>query len=263
MRTDNESLACGCDGCCSPSQPCRPVFPYRKWHRHHSPSPAPVIEAEDLALRYPGAAETVVSGVSFALAQGECAGLIGPNGAGKSSLLKGLAGILKIEHGRFLVHGRTPELCRHSVAYLAQRSRVDWHFPITVHDAVLAGRYCHLGWVARPKAADHEIAKHSLDRVGLAHLAHGSVGTLSGGQLQRMLLARALAQEAELFLLDEPFNALDADSKIGLIEVIHSLKSEGRAFLIATHDCLGEHLCLDKIFSLGSGGVFSSGKVAS
>jgi manganese/zinc/iron transport system ATP- binding protein len=208
-------------------------------------------------MRYPGSTKYTLKNVTFQIGAGASVALVGPNGSGKSTLLRVLVGALEIERGDFLIHGMAPSLCRHTVAYLSQRTQADWSFPITVYGAVMAGRYSHLGWWARPKARDRQIVTESLDHVGLASLGNRGVSTLSGGQLQRMLLARALAQEANLFLLDEPFNALDAESRTSLIQVIHHLKTEGRTFVIATHDCLDNQLAFDHLFSMNEEGVLT------
>ncbi len=166
---------------------------------------------------------------------GECVALVGANGTGKTTLLRVLSGSLPFSSGAVWIHGTALGRCRHSVAYLSQRSAADWTFPTTVADVVLAGRYAHLGWFSRPKPRDRDIAARALESVGLLDMAGRAPGALSGGQLQRMLLARALAQEADLLLLDEPFNALDEASRAGLADTIHRLASRGTTFIIATH----------------------------
>ncbi len=167
---------------------------------------------------------------------GASVALVGHNGSGKSTLLKAIAGLLTFSGGQIRIFGQLPGACHHRVAYLPQRGEVDWHFPINVRKLVLTGRYVHLGWLKRPRADDRRISDEALERLGLASLADRQIGQLSGGQQQRVLLARALAQEADLLLLDEPLNAVDAHTRETVATVLHDLKTQGKAMLVATHD---------------------------
>jgi manganese/zinc/iron transport system ATP- binding protein len=162
--------------------------------------------------------------------------LVGPNGSGKSTLLKAIAGILRPQSGRINVCGLPAGACHHLVTYLAQRGEIDWNFPISVRRLVLTGRYVHLGWLRRPGPADRAVAAQVLERLGIAHLGDRQIGELSGGQQQRALLARALVQEASLLLLDEPLNAVDAETRNVLDQVLVELRHAGKAIVMATHD---------------------------
>lgn len=173
--------------------------------------------------------------VSFTLGRGERMGLVGPNGAGKSTLFKLIVGILAPTEGRVTVFGRAPE--RHTcIAYVPQRSEVDWSFPATVADVVMMGRVGQIGLFRWPQARDRAIVKQSLARVNAQHLAHKQIGELSGGQQQRVFIARALAQEAQLLLLDEPLAGLDTPSQEGIFEIMDGLREDGVTVLMATHD---------------------------
>lgn len=203
-------------------------------------SAAPAIAAVDLRVAYPGAQAAALTDVDLVVPRGTRHALVGSNGAGKSTLLMAAAGLLPVAGGRLEVLGGAPGAAPHRVAYLAQRSTVDWSFPVTVRRLVLGGRYAHLGWLRRPGPRDHARAQAVLDRLGIADLAERRIQALSGGQQQRALLARALAQGAELLLLDEPLNAVDAASRAVIEDVLDALRDEGRTVVMATHD-LGRH----------------------
>jgi manganese/zinc/iron transport system ATP- binding protein len=162
--------------------------------------------------------------------------LLGDNGAGKSTLLKAIVGLVPLQSGTIRIQGVPFPSRRRQVAYLAQQGEQDWRFPISVEGLVLTGRYVHLGWLRRTSKRDRELAMAALDRLGVAGLAHRQIGQLSGGQRQRVLLARALVQEAAILLLDEPFTAVDAESRAVLTEVLAELHRDGTTLLIATHD---------------------------
>jgi len=207
-------------------------------HRRHPlpPAGAPAVEAADLTLAYPGAAEAALQLRGLTLPAGQRMALVGPNGSGKSTLLKAIAGMLRPQAGTVRVFGLPVGQCHHRVAYLAQRGEIDWRFPITVRRLVLTGRYVHLGWLRRPGPADRALVQQTLERMGIAHLANRQIGALSGGQQQRALLARALAQQADLLLLDEPLNAVDAQTRLVLAAVLDQLVHAGKTIITATHD---------------------------
>ncbi len=196
----------------------------------HDPA-APAIEARGLSVAYRG--RVVLRDVSFAVRGGERLAVVGPNGAGKSTLLKVASGLLPPVAGTLLVHGHAPRdhLC---VAYVPQRLDVDWRFPLTVADVVLMGRTGRLGVLRRPGIRDRDLAREAMRRVGLDHLAGRQISELSGGEQQRMFIARAIAQEAEIVLLDEPLAGLDVPAEA---EVIATLGRLGRATIaVALHD---------------------------
>ena len=190
-----------------------------------------------------------VSGLSFAyrdslvlrevtldLPQGVVLGVIGPNGAGKSTLLKAVVGLLKPAKGTVACFGQPLQKVRRRVGYMRQASSVDWDFPTTVSDVVLMGTYGGLGWFRRPGTKERDVAVAALKRVGIPHLAHRPISQLSGGERQRTFLARLLAQEPDLLLLDEPFSGVDAASQETITNVLHGLRDEGRTVVIVHHD---------------------------
>ncbi|MBI4506971.1 MAG: ABC transporter ATP-binding protein [Chloroflexi bacterium] len=197
---------------------------------------APALEARAVCVAYPGASRPALDGVSLCVPVGAHVALVGPNGSGKSTLLKAAANLLPLRSGELRVYGNPPGACHHRVAYLPQRSRIDWRFPITVRGLVTTGRYVHLGWLRRPGPRDDDAVADVLDLLGLSALAERQIGQLSGGQQQRALLARALAQEADLLLLDEPLNAVDAETRAIVADVLAKLRRQGKTVVVATHD---------------------------
>ena len=190
-----------------------------------------------------------VSGLSFAyrdslvlrevtldLPQGVVLGVIGPNGAGKSTLLKAVVGLLKPAKGTVACFGQPLHKVRRRVGYMRQASSVDWDFPTTVSDVVLMGTYGGLGWFRRPGTKERDVAAAALRRVGIPHLAHRPINQLSGGERQRTFLARLLAQQSDLLLLDEPFAGVDAASQETITNVLHGLRDAGRTVVIVHHD---------------------------
>jgi manganese/zinc/iron transport system ATP- binding protein len=197
---------------------------------------APALDANCVSVRYPGADKLALQDVSLRVAPGQRVALVGPNGAGKSTLLKAAAGLLPIASGTLTVYGNQVGTCPSRVAYLAQRGEMDWRFPISVRGLVLTGRYVHRGWLKRPSREDGRLVDEAIDRLGLSELAERQIGDLSGGQQQRALLARALAQDADLLLLDEPLNAVDAATRDVVSATLDDLQRQGKAAIIATHD---------------------------
>ncbi len=163
-------------------------------------------------------------------------GIIGPNGAGKSTLLKSILGMMKPLSGSISLFGKPYKEVRKKVAYVPQRTSVDWNFPINVLDVVLMGRYGKLGILKWPKKEDLKAAEGALERVGMLPFAHRQISELSGGQQQRVFLARALLQEADLYLMDEPFAGIDMATEKALVELLISLRAEGKTMLIVHHD---------------------------
>jgi manganese/zinc/iron transport system ATP- binding protein len=217
-------------------------------HRSHVPKVpgADAISAEAIQVRYPGADEDTLHGIDVSIPVGSRAALVGHNGSGKSTLLKAAAGLLPAHTGNLSIYGNPVGACHHRVAYLAQRSSIDWRFPLTVRDLVMTGRYGHLGWFSRPRPKDHTMVDEVLERVGLAEFANRQIDELSGGQQQRALLGRALTQNADMLLLDEPMNALDQQSQGIFHEIFTALHDEGRTLVVATHDldCIQEQFDL-------------------
>ena len=174
--------------------------------------------------------------VCFATACGRSIALIGPNGAGKSTLLKALAGLLALDQGSIIWRGRALTQSSFEIAYLPQRSDVDWNFPITVRGLVEMGRYPNLGLWKRYCRHDEEIVERALTAMDLESLEGRQISALSGGQQQRAFIARALAQEAHVLLLDEPFSGLDRPAQQSLARLFRELAAEGRLLIASHHD---------------------------
>jgi ABC-type Mn2+/Zn2+ transport system ATPase subunit len=174
--------------------------------------------------------------VSVEIAAGERVALVGPNGSGKSTLLKLVVGLESIQRGNIEVFGHRATSCRHRVAIVPQRSSVDWRFPVTVRQVVLMGRYVHMGWLRRPRRADHEAVNEALETMRIVDLADRQVGELSGGQQQRVMLARTLAHDADLMLLDEPLNHVDLTTQELIFHTLEDLSRRGKSVIVSTHD---------------------------
>lgn len=200
------------------------------------PANVAALAATDLKVAYPDRQDLALRGLSLRVNQGGCIALVGPNGAGKSTFLKALAGVLPVRSGKLEVFGQAPGSQPAWVAYLEQRAELDWRFPISVERLVLSGAYGRTGWFRRPVAAERDRAREALDQMGLYALRHRRVGELSGGQQQRTLFARTLVQNASLLLLDEPLNAVDAQTRQVVERCLQRLRAEGRTVVMATHD---------------------------
>jgi manganese/zinc/iron transport system ATP- binding protein len=179
---------------------------------------------------------------------GAMSAIVGPNGAGKSTLLKAALGVIPRLSGEVFVHGQPIEAARARIAYVPQRASVDWDFPTTVIDVVQMGLYREVGLLGRITGRIAARAEACLDRVGMADFAHRQIGQLSGGQQQRVFLARALAQDAELYLLDEPFAGVDAATERAIIDVLKLLKAEGKAVVAVHHDLSTVREYFDHVF---------------
>ncbi|MRX43742.1 metal ABC transporter ATP-binding protein [Agromyces kandeliae] len=212
----------------------------------------PVLVLRDAAFRHPGGAG--VAGLRLSVAPGEAVAVIGPNGAGKSTLLRGILGLVPLVGGSMRVGGseHAPD---GMVGFLPQSSDLDPDFPISLEQVVMQGRYRRLGLLRWPGRRDREVVRRALETVGLADRARLRFGELSGGQRQRGMLARALASEPVLLLLDEPFNGLDQANRDALIETIRTLKRRGVAIVVSTHDLeLARQVC-DTVLLLNGGQV--------
>lgn len=189
------------------------------------------VMAEDLTVAYD--TKPVIWDIDVSFPRAKLTAIIGPNGAGKSTLVKCIMGLIKPISGIVRVHG---ERGMAGIAYVPQSGSVDWDFPVTVADVVLMGRYRHLGWLKRPTAEDKRIAGEKLAEVGLADFAERQISRLSGGQQQRVFLARALAQEAEVYILDEPLKGVDVKTEKILIGLLKQLSFLGKTVIVVHHD---------------------------
>jgi len=196
--------------------------------------PSPILQVEQLAVNYDKTA--VLWDVGFSIPAHQIVGIIGPNGAGKSTLLKALLGLIKPIAGTVRFFGEPISKVRQKVAYVPQRSSVDWDFPITAFDLVLMGRYGKLGMFKWVSKKDKEAAREALKAVEMEEYAQRQISQLSGGQQQRLFIARALLQEAEIYLMDEPFASIDLATEKRLIRLFKQLKDDGKTLLIVHHD---------------------------
>lgn len=197
---------------------------------------APAVEIENLVVRYDATQGDALCGITLTVPASARVALIGHNGAGKSTLLKTLVGLLPVTTGQVAIFGRGIRACHHRVAYLPQRGEIDWRFPITVRRFVMTGRYVHIGWLRQPDAHDAALVEHTLQQLNLLHVADRLISELSGGQQQRALVARAVVQESELLLLDEPFNNIDSETRQLIAAIVNTLTASGRTVVCATHD---------------------------
>ena len=174
--------------------------------------------------------------IDLQIPAGVLAAIVGPNGAGKSTLIKATLGLLPIAAGTVTMWDRTYKQARQRVGYVPQRSSVDWDFPTNALDVVMMGTYGQLGWIKRPGAAQRQTALHCLEQVGMADFATRQISQLSGGQQQRVFLARALAQNAELYLMDEPFVGVDAVTERAIVTLLSELRAQGKTVVCVHHD---------------------------
>ena len=192
------------------------------------------LEIENASIGY--GEKIVIHDLSFQVPHGARVAVVGPNGAGKSTLFKALVGILPLKSGRILIHGETLGTHKDCVAYVPQREDVDWRFPVTVSDVVMMGRFGQIGWWSKPSKTDRQIVRRSIEQMGIADLAELSIGQLSGGQQQRAFLARALAQEPHILLMDEPFTGIDATTQEVTFGLLDHLRKQQVTTIISTHD---------------------------
>ncbi|CAM3116438.1 manganese/iron transport system ATP-binding protein [Paracoccus aminovorans] len=195
------------------------------------------IMARDLTVSYRNGL-TALRNASFAIPRGTVTALVGVNGAGKSTLFKAIMGFVPVARGEIRLLGMTVReaLKKNLVAYVPQAEEVDWSFPVLVEDVVMMGRYGHMGFLRRPSAADREAVERALARVNMLDHRRRQIGELSGGQKKRVFLARALAQDGQVILLDEPFTGVDVKTEEQIIALLRALRDEGRVMLVSTHN---------------------------
>lgn len=192
------------------------------------------VEVHNLTASYSG--RPVLWDIDFNLESGKIIGIIGPNGSGKTTSLKAMMGLLKPDSGFVKIFGKPLDEVRDRVAYVPQRESVDWDFPVSVLDVVLMGRYSRKNLFRKTSRADIEIALTCIEKVGLTEFKDRQISQLSGGQQQRVFIARALAQQADLYLMDEPFVGVDASTESAILAVLQEMKSNGKTVVIIHHD---------------------------
>jgi len=195
------------------------------------------ISAADVTVTYRNG-HTALRNATFSIPRGTVTALVGINGAGKSTLFKAIMGFVPVARGDIHLLGMPVReaLKSNLVAYVPQSEEVDWSFPVLVEDVVMMGRFGHMGFLRRPSAADHEAVSHALSRVNMQEFRHRQIGELSGGQKKRVFLARALAQDGQVILLDEPFTGVDVQTEDQIVTLLGELRDEGRVMLVSTHN---------------------------
>ena len=199
-----------------------------------SDSQTPALELHDVSVAYHK--RPVLYGVDLAVPPGNLVGIVGPNGAGKSTLIKAVMNVLPLRSGWIKVYGNSFSRNKQRVGYVPQRESVDWDFPVSVMDVVMMGRYGKLGLVKWPGKPDRQAARDALEKVKMLPYAKRQISNLSGGQQQRVFLARALAQESNLYLMDEPFAGVDAATEASIVTLLKELRESGKTILVVHHD---------------------------
>ncbi|GGA90183.1 manganese transporter [Brucella endophytica] len=211
--------------------------PVKTFAPHQSSSPGAGLSVHDLTVTYRNG-HTALHDAGFDLPTGTITGLVGVNGSGKSTLFKAIMGFVRPAKGTISILGQpaAQALKKNIVAYVPQNEDVDWSFPVLVEDVVMMGRYGHMNMMRIPKAADREAVTSALERVGMSDFRKRQIGELSGGQKKRVFLARALAQDGRVILLDEPFTGVDVKTEDAIIALLRTLRDEGRVMLVSTHN---------------------------
>lgn len=206
------------------------------------------IEVRDLTVAYRD--RPVLWDVDLDVPPGVLMAIVGPNGAGKTTLIKAILGLVKPAAGQILVNGAPYDDARKSVAYVPQRGSVDWDFPTNVLDVVMMGLYGRLGWLRRPGRDEKATAMASLEKVGMVDYAERQISQLSGGQQQRVFLARALVQDASIYLMDEPFQGVDATTERAIVKLLQELRESGSTVVVVHHDLQTVREYFDWVFLL-------------
>ena len=195
------------------------------------------IVAKDVTVTYRNG-HTALRHANFSIPTGTITALVGVNGSGKSTLFKSIMGFVPVAAGEVTILGMSVReaLKKNLVAYVPQAEEVDWSFPVLVEDVVMMGRYGHMNWLRIPSKHDHAMVEQALTRVNMLDFRKRQIGELSGGQRKRVFLARALAQEGQVILLDEPFTGVDVTTEDQIIELLKVLRDEGRVMLVSTHN---------------------------
>ncbi|MAB61182.1 MAG: manganese ABC transporter ATP-binding protein [Verrucomicrobiales bacterium] len=208
----------------------------------------PALEIHDLIVSYQK--KPVLYGVDLAVPEGSMVGVVGPNGAGKSTLIKTVMGLVSHAHGWVKVFGGELRDSIKRVGYVPQRESVDWDFPVSVMDVVLMGCYGRSGLIKRPGKMEKEKAMQALEKVGLEAYSKRQISNLSGGQQQRVFLARALAQESDLYLMDEPFAGVDAATEVAIVDLLGQIRDQGKTLIVVHHDLATAREYFDMILLL-------------
>ena len=200
----------------------------------HNSETGPAVKVEDLTVAY--GERPVLWDVDMEVPAGVLMAVVGPNGAGKTSLIKSVTGLVRPVAGHITIFGKPYQEQRHLVGYVPQRNSVDWDFPTTVLDVVMMGRYGGLGWFRRPGPAERALALEALEKVGIAEFKGRQISQLSGGQQQRLFLARAIVQDARIYLMDEPFQGVDATTERAIVLLLKEMRARGKTVVVVHHD---------------------------
>lgn len=218
----------------------------------------PAIEVHNLTASYNR--KPVLWDIDFSLPPGQLIGIVGPNGSGKTTLLRNLMGLMKPDSGYVKIFGKTLDEMRERVSYVPQRETVDWDFPANVMDVVLMGRYRKSNLFRRLGKTDRDIATQALEKVNMLPYAKRQISQLSGGQQQRVFIARSLAQQADLYLMDEPFVGVDASTEESILALLSEMKKDGKTVVIVHHDLQTAYEYFDWIVLLNTRLVASGPK---
>ena len=216
------------------------------------------IQIHDLTVAYKD--KPVLWDIDLAVPPAVMMAIVGPNGAGKTTLIKSVLGLVKPASGKVYVFGENYKKNRRLVSYVPQRTSVDWDFPTTVIDVVMMGLYGKLGWIKRPGEKEKKLAKQALEKVGMLELEKRQISQLSGGQHQRVFLSSALVHDAELYIMDEPFQVVDAATEKAIVAILHELKNRGKTLFVVHHDLQTvkdyfDYLCLLNVRLTAAGKV--------
>ncbi len=211
-----------------------------------------------LGTGYPGNRHALCN-ISFTIEAGERVAIIGPNGAGKSTLIKAIVGVLQFNSGSISIFGEDCYSSHSLVGYVPQQNLIDWSFPASVYDVVMMGRSRHIGWFRLPRRSDHQAVRDVLERLSLGDLANRQISELSGGQRRRVFIARALAQDSRVLLLDEPFSGVDQQAECEIIEALDIMTEHGITIMMSTHHLDNAALRFDKILALRQGEIAALG----
>lgn len=217
------------------------------------------IRIRDLTVSYD--LKPVLWDIDLDIPKGVLMAIVGPNGAGKSTLIKAILNLVKPVTGKVLFNNQPYKKVQKQISYVPQRGSVDWDFPTTVFDVVLMGRYGHIGWLKRPTNKDRELATEALEKVGMLDFIDRQIAELSGGQQQRVFLARSLVQDADIYLLDEPFQGVDIKTEKAIITILKELKEAGKTVVVVHHDLDTVREYFDYVTLLNLK-VIASGKVS-
>lgn len=217
------------------------------------------IKIKDLTVSYD--LKPVLWDIDLNINKGSLMAIVGPNGAGKSTLIKAILKIVKPVTGDVLFFDKPYKEIRKEISYVPQRESVDWNFPTTVFDVVLMGRFGHIGWFKRPSKKDKTKVLEALEKVGMESYRKRHIKELSGGQQQRVFLARSLVQEAEVYLMDEPFQGVDIKTEKAIIKILKELKKEGKTVVVVHHDLETVKNYFDDV-TLINKQIIASGKVS-